>query len=448
MIAVLTLVVLPLNLRAALPAQFGPVTNFYAGGMGSYYLPNIASGDFNGDGTDDIAVAYSGVDVFLGQGGGNFSVSSTNTGIAGEFLAAGDFNNDGKLDLLVVNASGGTVLLGDGKGHFPTRTNISGLSATPGGFAVGDFNGDGNLDVVIVADYGMFLAFGRGDGSFNTTNYDEVFGHSQSPFDNPPDAGYMRASDLRKRGQLDLVIAMSGSVTTNSFCVMTNKGGGPFAAPVYYITTNLSDLHYALNVSDFNADGKPDVAALNYNSHSVSIWMNKGDGTFFLATNISVPGVSPTSVAAADFNGDAKMDLIVRGGSAARILTGNGDGSFTVGALMNVPADNGASSSDTLVAGNFSGRGMPDLALVNPPATSVAIMLNQTPPMLTLAPMANYCQITWLKTFGAGYALEYTTNISTPGNWQTFPYPPVVLGNQKAVTDWTSPGQRFYRLRK
>jgi len=129
-------------------------------------------------------------------------------------------------------------------------------------------------------------------------------------------------------------------------------------------------------------------------------------------------------------------------------LTGNGDGSFAVGALMNVPADSGASSSDTLAVGDCSGRGMPDLALVNSPATSAAIMLNQTPPMLTLAPLANYCQITWLKTFGAGYLLEYTTNLAGFGNWQPFPYPPVVLGNQKAVTDWTDTAQKFYRLKK
>jgi hypothetical protein len=210
-------------------------------------------------------------------------------------------------------------------------------------------------------------------------------------------------------------------------------------------------LHYALTVSDFNSDGKPDVAVLNYTNQSVSIWMNKGDGTFFLATNISAPGVSPTSVAAADFNGDGNMDLFVRGGSAARVLTGNGDGSFSVGALMNIPTDDAYYYlSETVAVGNFSGRGMPDLALVNSPATSVAIMLNQTPPILTLAPKVGYCQITWLKTLGAGYSLEYTTtpNFAGAGNWQPFPYPPVVLGNQKAVTDWTDAAQKFYRLKK
>ena len=442
LITALTLVVLPFNLWAAFPAQFGPVTNFYAGGVYSG-LNAIATGDFNGDGITDVAVANnSRVDLLLGRVGGAFSTSSTNIIYnGGNFLTAGDFNNDGKLDLLVVNDYGGAVLLGDGSGHFPAKTNC--YANYPRGLAVGDFNGDGKLDLAITSSLGLTVAFGRGNGSFatpTTTNY--------SGFAGGRTAGFMSAGNLRGNGPVDLVVAMPHG-GTDSFCVMQNNGDGTFAAPAFYVTTNVSD-HYALTVSDFNSDGKPDVAVLNYINQSVSIWMNKGDGTFSLATNISVPGVSPASVASADFNGDGNMDLFVRGGSAARVLTGNGDGTFTVGALMNVPADSGASPYfyETVAVGDFTGRGMPDLALVNSPDTSVAIMLNQTPPILTLAPMANYCQITWLKTFGAGCALEYTTNISTPGNWQTFPYPPVVLGNQKAVTDWTDAAQKFYRLKK
>jgi hypothetical protein len=331
--------------------------------------------------------------------------------------------------------------LGDGSGHFPAKTNFDGSYANyPGGLAVGDFNGDGKLDFATTGGSRVTVAFGRGDGSFNSASNYYVFS-------SPRNSGYIRAADLRGSGRLDLVVAITYySGTTNSFCVMQNKGDGTFSAPVFYVATNLSDQHYGLNVLDLNADGKPDVVVLNYNTQSVTIWLNKGDGTFLMATNISVPSVSPSSIAAADFNGDGNMDLIARGGSAARILTGNGDGSFTVGSLMNVTDGGGATSSDTVAAGDFSGRGMSDLALVNSPATSAAIMLNQTPPILTLTPMAGYNQVTWLKTFGAGYSLEYATNLTD--NWKPYPSPPVILGNQKAVADWSDTGQKFYRLKK
>lgn len=114
---------------------------------------------------------------------------------------------------------------------------------------------------------------------------------------------------------------------------------------------------------------------------------------------------------------------------------------------MSVPSDSGIRHG-TVAVGDFNGDGTPDIAYVNYSGSSVAIMLNRTPPTLQITPMAGYNQIAWLATFGAGFTLEYTTNLLVPGSWQPFPYPPVLVGNQRAVADWADREQKFYRLRK
>jgi hypothetical protein len=120
------------------------------------------------------------------------------------------------------------------------------------------------------------------------------------------------------------------------------------------------------------------------------------------------------------------------------VFLGNGDGSFTPRL--------GISSGSPFAVEDFDGNGTPDLAFGY--GNSVAIRLNQTPPTLQLTPMVGYNQINWPSSFGAGFTLEYTTDLAARGSWRPFPYPPVLLGDQKAVTDWASGDRKFYRLRK
>ena len=140
----------------------------------------IAAGDFNGDGIPDLAISTNcgndvggSLTILLGNGNGTFTAAaSPATGAAPEYIATGDFNGDGKLDLAVANLIGGTVtiLLGNGDGTF-TPANGSPVTVTTGGtsagfMATGDFNGDGRLDL-LVTPFGVLL--GSGDGTFTLT---------------------------------------------------------------------------------------------------------------------------------------------------------------------------------------------------------------------------------------------------------------------------------------
>jgi hypothetical protein len=297
-------------------------------------------------------------------------------------------------------------------------------------------NGDGKADIAVAntgnpSGRGVTVGFGRGDGFFGPPTNCAL----------PSTPGDIVLGDLNGDGKLEAVVSLQSYYTanSNSVCVLTNKGDGTLAVWQYYGASS-KDYHYSLKLVDFNGDGKLDMAVLNYNAQSVTIRFNNGSGIFGSANDYPV-GFSPNSLAAGDFNGDGKVDLIIRGGTAARMLLGHGDGSFTVGSLMTIPSGT-TTSPGTIAIGDFDGNGTPDLALTCYNNNCVAIMLNRTLPTLEITPMAGYNQIVWLASFGS------TTNLSAPESWQPFPFPPVLIGNQKAVTDWTDCEHKYYRLKK
>jgi hypothetical protein len=422
--------------KAAPPAYFGTPTN-----LSTAHGPvSIVVGDFSHDGRTDIAViGFGGVSVLLNRGDGVMTLSSNYSAYGGDAaIAAGDFNGDGNLDLCVVPySSQAGLLLGDGKGSFLVRSLQTSIGYSPGA-AVGDLNKDGNLDLMVAytGNPCVGVALGRGDGSFGTQAYYAV--------ENNP--GDIRGADIYRHGGLDLAVALCSYVggSSNAFCVLSNKGDGTFAATRSYAGASINDQHYSLELADFNGDGSPDLAVLSYKTQSVTIWLNDGKGGFAPTNQYSL-GFAPTSIAKGDFNTDGIMDLVIRGDGAARVLLGNGDGSFTLAPQMAAPADSGYCFGNSVAVADFNGDGAPDIAFVDYASNSVAIMLNQTPPVLQIAPMPGYSQIFWLAT--AGFTLKYTTNL-TAGTWRPFPYPPVLFGTQKAVTDWTDGDQRFYRLRR
>jgi hypothetical protein len=120
----------------------------------------IVSGDFNGDGKPDIAVASDGAEahddpgilsVFIGNGDGTFQQAVNYTiGVYPQSLAIGDFNGDGFIDIAVTNQVDDTmtVLSGNGNGTFQAGTTYA-VGTAPEQIVVGDFNGDGRADIAV-----------------------------------------------------------------------------------------------------------------------------------------------------------------------------------------------------------------------------------------------------------------------------------------------------------
>ncbi|GAB3314619.1 FG-GAP-like repeat-containing protein [Larkinella ripae] len=273
---------------------FGEATNFPADNQPDA----IAVGDFNGDGRDDLVVANissNNVSVLLGNGSGGFG-EATNipVGIAPSSVAVGDFNGDGRADLAIAIAyENVAVLLGNGSGGFGAPATFS-IGTTANSVTVGDFNGDGRADLV-VANFPnsgtISVLLGNGNGDFGAATRFRVSAVPES----------VAVGDLNGDGRLDLVTANNNSGTIS---VLLGDGSGGFGEATLYFIGNADEIV----IGDFNGDGRPDLAGANSGGHTISVLMANAYGGFRAPKHFPVTG-SPRSIVKGDFNGDGWVDL-------------------------------------------------------------------------------------------------------------------------------------------
>jgi hypothetical protein len=261
---------------------------------------SITVGDFNGDGKDDLVVVNSGssnVSVLLGDGSGSFgSAASVSVGSMPASITVRDFNGDGKDDLVVANSDSDNVslLLGDGSGSFGSAVNFS-VGLIPMSVTVGDFNGDGKDDLVVANSDSdnVSLLLGDGSGSFSSA---ANFSVGLTPVS-------VTVRDFNGDGKDDLVVVNSDS---DNVSLLLGNGSGSFSTAVNY---TVGSNPRSIVVGDFNGDGKEDLAVANGDSGNVSVLLGDGSGSFGTFTNFAV-GSSPYFLAVGDFNGDTESDLV------------------------------------------------------------------------------------------------------------------------------------------
>jgi len=359
-------------------------------------LGGAVAGDFNGDGISDLAVvnatglpafsAGESVTVLLGHPDGRLTMapgSPVELYSGGEFaswgaIAAGDFTNNGKLDLAVVDNAHDTIsiLLGDGTGRFRlSGAPIPFSGGYPEAIAVGDFTGNGVVDLAFASGGSVNVLLGNGSGGFAPA--------PGSPF---ATAGYARSvatGDFNGDGRSDLAVTTS----SNQVAIYLATGEGRFqeAEGLPLATGEGPDLVVA---AELGSDGRTDLAILNESSGNVTVLLGNGLGGFAPAAGspFTVPvgsGVSPgtsglpKSIAAGDLDGDGNTDLAVANfnGSSdnVAVLQGDGRGGFTNAVGSPFPANGNPSP---LAVGDFNGDGRTDLAVVNPYQGVVTVLLN------------------------------------------------------------------------
>jgi hypothetical protein len=311
---------------------------------------SVASGDLNGDGKADLAVANlnDSILIMLGDGVGGFGTpSSIPVGARPTSVTIGDLNGDGKLDLLTANFSAGTVsvFIGDGAGGFGSPTHLSVPGFGPEQAAIGDFNNDGKPDIVVtyLNASSVSILLGNGAGGFG----------SASNFNVPFGGEYVAVNDFNGDGKSDLAVGVIGGVSI----LLGNGNGGFGAANTLNTNSNIS----SIGIGDFNGDGKADLAAGAVNISTVSIALGDGQGGFSAPRTILVD-FNPGSVVVADYNGDGASDFATAN-SAGTISVSLGDGAGSFASTTTYMT--GGFVPRSIAAGDFNNDGRPDLVTAN-----------------------------------------------------------------------------------
>jgi hypothetical protein len=346
---------------------------------------NVALGDFNGDGKLDLVVVCSkpqAIIVYLGKGNGRFDLAPEGPIALPEppsEIAVADFNSDGKLDLAIAchDSYNVTLLLGDGRGGFAKAVNSpfvmkKGQHPHTHGLVAGDLNGDGKPDLVTVNsdDNDLSIALNDGRGGFALAP-GGPYAIGQSPYP-------VTLADVNGDGHLDLIATSTSRQTAQAgkssaaLTLLLGDGRAGFRTSRVPLRTIVP---WFVAVGDVNGDGKADLVVTHAERKELSVLFGDGKGGFVEGPDSPFDlGHSAWYLALFDVDGDGKIDVVAAAGDGVRVLLGNGRGKFQPAPGSPFPAGNGAWH---LAVGDVNGDGKLDVVTSNVESGSVSILLGR-----------------------------------------------------------------------
>lgn len=337
-------------------------------------VADVASADFNADGSPDVVVtSIAGrVQVLLGQGNGLFGLAQSLV-VAGvpSFVATGDLDGDGDQDFVVIRSQAAVLstYLNDGSANFALFAEDA-IGPGPQELVLVDVDSDGKLDAVTtsIASRSITYLHGRGDGRFSAV----------AGWDMPLGARPLgiAVADLDGDGNADVVATDQGG---DQIGVFYGRGQNQFE-PMVQHTVGSSPV--AVIVGDITHDGLPDIVVSNLDSLSVTV-LRRIDRRAYRSEAYVTDG-APSLMAIGDLTGDGVADLVVSVFSRASVSlypgrsNGSLDDELQLGVsgqplrplIVNVDPSQGA-AADLLVSpvlGDrlslvFGGNGLPHGAL-------------------------------------------------------------------------------------
>ncbi len=353
----------------AMPAfgqfTFDPAVNLAAGERPD----GAAAADLNGDGIIDLAVSSDNPDkvsILLGNGSGGFAagpVIFTGSGTGAGSVAAGTFDGDADVDLIVVlkNTNAVRVYLNDGLGTFTAGQTVT-VGAEPVQIAVARLDANASLDLATANRSDNSATVLLNDGS-------AVFTAAGVAVGNDPRS--IAAGDWNGDGANDLVVSNHDDRTLS---LLSNSGG--VFSPSGTLSVGGNVRPEGVTAADLNGDGRPDIAsAVSGNGlNQAAVFLNTGAGFSGPATYATV-GVNPDSIYAIDLDCDGDRDLVTsnQDSNNVSLLPNGGTGVFGAAMLLAVGTRPG-----TIAHGDFDGDAGRDLAVVNRDSNNVSILMNRT----------------------------------------------------------------------
>ena len=286
-------------------------------GIAFHENPGMVVMDVNKDGKQDVVVAGGwppAVNVYLNNGEGGFTKDDKQTNLIGardydnsDYLAAGDYDNDGWEDLFVLGLTNEDKALQlsiyrNNNGVFEFAQSLEGCRG--GSIAVGDVNGDGNLDVFYNGygdGYVTNLYYGNGKGTWTKAEGIDFVKSNK---------GDVAIIDFNGDGKMDLLEQSREVKNTTIYC---NNGDGTFTKKSNEETGLPVRDDLFISYGDFNVDGKMDIIASHWsigsNGEGVALYINNGDFTF---TKVDLENEARGGgVFAWDYDNDKKCDYMV-----------------------------------------------------------------------------------------------------------------------------------------
>ena len=292
--------------------RFQPAKNG-ALGVGTF---DMAIGDFNGDGKLDMAlVGYTGsstgvLQIMLGNGDGTFTKGQTvSLPITPRSVTAADFDNDGKVDL-ALGMDQVYFYKGAGDGTFSSAGSLSlGTSNLVEEVRVGDFNADGKVDLVASDGFSLFALWNAGGFKFNKVLLKSTkYGIGATPV------------DVNQDHFTDLLVTyytceigkdVSGYGCTN-WEILLGSGNKTFRKSAELNIPGYSNGLWGTTAVDVNGDGINDIVGLG-NFFQMLVWLGNPDGSYQNTPLVFQVGsnTSASDLVADDFNRDGKIDFAI-----------------------------------------------------------------------------------------------------------------------------------------
>lgn len=317
---------------------------------------SIAFSDVNGDGNDDVFIT--GINnsderiskLYKNDGMGNFIeiLGTPFEGVSSSSVAFSDVNGDGSNDILITGISSSEerisqLYTNDGMGNFTEMpdTPFEGVSASFVAFS--DVNGNGSDDVLITGINNLEERISKLYTNDGMGNFTEMLG---TPFDSVY-LGSIAFSDVNEDGSSDVLITGKNNSEERISKLYTNDGMGNFTEMSDTLFDGVSGSSVAF--SDVNGDGNEDVLITGWNGFTgiSKLYTNDGMGNFTEMSDTPFEGVFVSSIAFSDVNGDGSDDVLITGwdGSAgiSKLYTNDGMGNFIE--VMDTPFEGISSSS-------------------------------------------------------------------------------------------------------